>query len=319
MRLQIKRKVKKSTKKVKKETYKKDLEVVLNKNYKDESDYTQDDVVMELSKLRYGIINCCDIDKVVMADGNIEITQGWVEFILIMLDALIERHPKDFGKLLQKYQVTNQLFCVDTLYGKYSFDAEYQYKAFKIYNSGYYLEAVLNSETIFNAVIGLANALDYQLGDIKVHLINKKYPTVKLNFDTLVDKEEIVDIYSIDSYLKDGIHLVSVDLDGEEVKLHRIDVALAVYCNWLSRNYSKDELLAIDKVGNTYITINNNEVSNAYALENKELAITTDCNTEDIVEFIKKSIEQLELRKDILRFKFRLLKKKDELKEWEID
>lgn len=291
----------------------------IRKDYNDTTEYKHDNIEMDLTKLSYGIIDSCDVDALLLPDGTIRISNSWLEVLLIMLDAVIENHPDDFVKLFEENAVTNQFFCVDKVYGKYTFEKE-QYKAYKIFHSGYYLEAILNNANIFSAILGLTKCLEISLDEIKFHLRNKKYKDITLNFDMLEETESIVDINGLASMLKDGIHLVAIDILGVSTSVHRIDVVLMVFCNWAYENYGIGKVKSLGKHGNTGISLGDNtEDIPSTQIKNSELHVYTDGDQNDIIQFIKNSMNKLEIGTDKIRFKFRALKKKGELKEWELN
>lgn len=306
MKLNVKYNSKKKSGSIKKkntESSKKNKGPKLLKNYKDNSEYIYDNIELDLTKMRYGVIGSCNVDALILPEGTIKIENSWVEVLLVMLDTLISQG--EFQKKLEIYGITNQFFCVDTVYGKYTFEGE-QFKAYKIFDSGYYLEAVFSNENIFNAIVGLTKALDITLDGIKFHLRNKKDTRTELRFNILEERESIVNIGGLADKLKAGIHMVSMNIDGTKTIVHRIDVALVVFCKWILENVRSDIIEKIESVGKTRICKSNNvkkDEKNTKITE--EYSVCTSGNEDEIIEFIDKTMKTIGLEKNQLEFKFR--------------
>jgi len=301
--------------------------------YNSTSPYNVRRATIDLTKLTYGIIDSCELTSINMMDGQISLSNSWIELLLIMIDALIENKPDNFIELLSMHNVTNQWFCIDKYYGKYTFEYENP-KVYNIYNSGYYLEAIFNNSNIFHAIIGLTRCLGYQLNEIQLNIrnpkIDKNINEIEFNPTMLETEESIVDIDGVYSMLKSGIHLVGMQILGSNAKVHRIDVALMLFCNWIYDNYGISRFSTIKNIGNTGISLectsedeeNENGNKNQVQYEqirNSGIYVYTDLNNEDIIKFIKNTLKSLNMDKSQLKFKFRALKEKNKLKEWEIE
>lgn len=321
MRLNVKynSKLTKTNKQKKANMEKKSKGPKISKNYADTSEYKHDNVTVDLTKLTYGMIDSCDVDYIVVPEGTVDLKGSWLQLLLFMIHNLITNYPDSFTQLLGDNEVTSQFFCIDKVYGKYTFDKE-QYKAYKIFDSGYYLEAIFTSDVIFRAILGLTKSLGISLDEIQFHLRNKKFKDIDLNFNLLEDTETVVNINEVSSMLKQGIHMISIDILGVSTRVHRIDVALVVFCNWIYENYGIDKLISIGKNKNTGISVGSNkEDIPSTAIKDSGAFVYTDGNEEDIVAFILNSLDKLEIGYDKIKFKFRALKKKEELKEWECE
>ncbi|MBO5386847.1 MAG: hypothetical protein J6A59_01710 [Lachnospiraceae bacterium] len=320
MRLNVKHKqaLTKTDKQKKANEEKKSKGPKISKDYMNRTEYKHDNVQLDLTKLKYGIIESCDVDAVILPEGTIQLKGSWLELLIVMLDTLYNRDRDNFIQNLGLYEITNQFFCVDKIYGKYSFDTE-QYKAYKIYDSGYYLETVLTSDNIFNALIGLCKSLGIRIDEFKIHLRNKKYKNLDINFSTLEEKEVIVSIDGVEENLKDGIHMVAIDILGVITRIHRLDVALVAICKWAYDNYGEDKLSAVGNYNNTGICKMNAVDDRDYTpISNSSLCVYSDNNRIDMINFIKLVMNKLDIGKDKIKFKFRALKVEKELKEWEV-
>ena len=321
MKLNVKYKKKqtKTTKQKKKEDEKKQKGPKLSKNYKDESEFICYKESIDMTKMRYGMIDSCNVIAVELNDGIINLNNSWIELILIMLSMVIETKGEKALQILAENEVTNQNFCVDKVYGKYTFDSN-QYKAYKIFDTGYYLEAIFTNESIFSAIYGLLKCINIPLDEINFVLINKKNKEEKLNFNNLKDIEYIVKSDEVAFNIKSGIHLIEIKIEKEVTVVRRLDVALVAICNYIYDNTSEEEIVAkLDKLkhGNTGIDKTSDcKNKQNVRLKQSNLAIYTDNNTESIVEFIQKIEEEFKLD---IQFKFRALKDKNELKKYEVD
>lgn len=300
----------------------------LKSNYKSMSEFKLDNVELSLSKLSYGIIESTDVDILVLNEGSIQISKSWIEIIIIMVDNLLEDHPNDFNTLIEKYGVATRKFGISKQYGKYSFELGENYRAFKVFNRDYYVEAILDSETIFNVICGLSKCLGITSNDIKFHLRNKKYRDLDVNFNMVEEAEEIVTIDRLQEMLRKGIYMVAIECLGETTRVKDINLALLAYCNVIYDKYGEDSLLHLENNGSTYIDkyVEKEEQNEQEELDiissrirNSNIAIFTDENIIGIINFIQISMYLLGIENEQLRFKFKLLKPKEEQKEWEID
>jgi hypothetical protein len=255
-----------------------------------------------------------------LADGTIKLENSWIELILLMLSNVIDNNPDNFITLLSDYEITNQTFCVDKVYGKYNFDEDNQLVVYNIYNTGYYLEANFSNSNIFSAVIGLTKCLGIALNEMVLSIQKKGYNEIELNFDQLEETEIIVNINKLAENLKSGIHMVGIQILGVTTKVHRLDVALVVFCNWMYDNYGYMKMLQLPSYESTGICLeNNNEDKSCVAIRGSMISVYTDGNNDGIIRFIKDCMEYLNIDKDQVKFKFRALKEKDKIKEWEVD
>ena len=306
-----------STKKTSKS--KKDNGPKISSNYRSLKPLKSYNTIIDLTKLTFGVIDSCDLKNIVVANESLDIEGSWIGLILFMLDALIANKSKDeLNYTLTSNNVTHQMFCVDTMYGKYTFDEEMP-KVYNIYNSGYYLEAIFSNENIFNAIIGLSKCLGYALDEIQLNVSNSSMIDIALNFDLLEETESVVNINEITPYLKKGVHLVGMSILQSSISAHRMDTALLAFCNWVYDEYGMFKLTELTTCGNTGISLGDfKEDSLCEYIRGSQVFVFTDLDNKDIVKFFKKAMETLKIDKNQIKFKFRALKEKDKLKEWEI-
>lgn len=309
-----------STSKTKKKSSKNTKAVKLKSDYKDDSIVDIDNIELDLTQMKYGTITSCDVDRIITTDGVIEVQHSWLEVMLIMISTVIANYPDTFRESFEQNNVTNEFVIVDNVYGKYSFEKA-QYKAYKIPNTMYYLEYIDYSGYIFNTIVGLTKCLGIAFNQIKFHLNNKIYSD-KLNFTTLEEYEEIVGLNKVAEKLKPGIHMVSVNILGEIVQAHRIDVALVAICNKLYDEYGAFRLTTLPSNESTGIKLleDGDELNkNIIKIRDSEIGVYCDGDNEGIVKFLRESAMSLDLKDEQIQFKFRSLKDRKEIKEYEVD
>lgn len=290
-------------------------------NYSDMSEYNIESSEVDLTQLRYGMIESCNVKAICLDDEYIDINNSWIGLLMLMIQALMERNLDNFVEQLGNYEITNQFFCVDKVYGKYTFSGS-NYKAYKIGDTEYYLESTFETPYIFSALVGLTQALDIKINKIKFVLKNKNVVDFSQNFNLLSETEEIVDITHVKDKLKSGIHMVAVEILGVKTAAHRIDVVLYLFCNWVFENYGQLTTLSLSRVNNTGINLDTiPKGTKATPLINSGGAIQvfTDSNSDDIVDFIILNMKKLNMDKDNVKIKFRSLKDKKDIKEYEVD
>lgn len=303
-------------KKVNKEKKKKGPK--LSSIYNDISEYKVSRADLNFTQMRYGIINSCVCEGFIIDGGYVKLDNSWTELLLIMLHTIYENFPEKFIDKLGEFEITNSTFCVDKVYGKYSFDRQH-YKAYDIYDSGYILEAIFSSENIFNAINGMLKCLDIAYDKIQFSVKNPKYADIELNFDIVDTDELIVDINGLEKEYKSGTFLVSCEIMKATTKVNRLDVFLVIFCNWIFDNYGMIKLMQLPKLNGTGICLGETETNLACTyIRNSMVAVYTDNEPEDMYKFIKQSMKMLEIGNDKIKFKLRRLKKSEDKKEWEL-
>ena len=293
----------------------------LLKDYMDTSECNLDNVLLNLTQMKYGTVGSCNVDLVRTVDGDIKVKHSWLEVLLIMLSTVIINNPDNFERQFEDNAVTNMFFVVDKVYGKYSFEQE-QYKAYKIPNTDYYLEYLDNSGTVFEALVGLTKCLGIPLDQMQFHLRNKIYSDSNLRFNILEETESIVGVDKLTEMLKPGVHMVSVEIFGEVVIVHRLDVALLAICNKFIDEFGAFRLSTLQSNDSTGIKVieDGDELNkNIIRLRDSEIGVYSDGDQGGMVQFLIDSVLQLNLEDNQLRFKFRALKDKNTLKEWELE
>lgn len=319
MALKLKSKSKKAVKKVTKKKTTKDKSVKICKYYSDIEEVKFLDLDVTLDKLRYGHIIYCDVSRVTLVDGNIDINNSWIELLLIMIDTVRVNYPDTFLEVLMKNEVTHQNFCIDNKYGKYSFDKD-NFKAYKIFDSGYYLEAIFNVENIFWAIIRLAKCLGIELDKMSLKLYNKNYTKEDIKLKELEEETTVVIVSQSKEFFKKGIHLVNMNINGTHISVHRIEAVLAAFCNYIHDTYGVEGLKKLSKNGKTRISYTNTLDSESnMEIKHSGVYVYSDCEVESIIEFIVSSMNNIDMDKSDVKFYFRKLKLKEDKKEWEIE
>jgi hypothetical protein len=323
LRVKTKQKLTKTDKQKRANIEKKSKGPKLSKDYFNMDPFKLDRGTVDLTKLRYGMIESCDLLSVTTMEGVIELKGSWLELVMTMMATVIDGKPDEFMRDFTNYEVTNQTFLVDKIYGKYTFDSKEQYKVYNIYNTGYYLEAIINSKNIFSAIVGLCKIIGITFDNIQFNIQKIGINEVKLNFDSLEETESIVNINGVTDKLKVGIHLVGIQILNVNTIVHRMDMALLVFCNWVYDTYGEDTLSKLISNSSTGIQQKgNNENIEEFmyqTIKNSSIQVYTNGDTDGIIKFIRDNIQQTGLNTEQVRFKFRALKQKAELKEWEVE
>jgi hypothetical protein len=182
------------------------------------------------------------------------------------------------------------------------------------------LEAIFNESNIFQAIVGLSKISGISLDEFKIGIERKDYKEIKLSFDMLEETESVVTISGVASMIKEGIHLVGISLMGVNIEVHRLDVVLWHFCNWVHDSYGEIKLLMLPKYASTGIVMEGNQTDKSYMrIKNGRAYAYTDGDNMGIIKFIRDSMNGLGIGEEHIKFKFRALKKKDELKEWELE
>jgi hypothetical protein len=311
----------------------------LLKNYKTMETCKYDTLEIPVSKLSYGIINSCEIKTFITPEGRIELTNSWLELLIILLDTLISNsdNTKQLSETLQMFQITNQFFMVDKTYGKYTLDGK-SYKAYKIYDSGYYLEYIDESQYVFEAMIGLMQANNLSTVDTTIKLENKNYNklTIKdkdeLEFTRINTYKEIVELPNLLDKLNEfktnnkKMHLLSIEIYGVTTTLHRIDASFLTYCTWLNSKVNNSESLYNTikdlRVSNTFISKDSKKSEDydkdknigtdnvdtnikSSKITGTDLVVYTDLNESDMITYMIESAKLFNFDISRIKFKFR--------------
>lgn len=313
MRLKTTRKtVKKSnstgTEKQTRKKNSKEPKIVKNFNSKDKFRAIKADI--DLTRLTYGVIEGHKLEYVNTPDGVIYLNDSWIEFILLMLYNVIINNPSNFQMLLAENNVASQTLFVDKVYGKYTFEASRQYKVYEIYNTGYYLESLFESSDIFSAVIGLCKICGFALDEVKLSIEDKEYIEKKLNFDLLEDGEIVAKISDVASMQKQGMRMVEFSFMGVNASVHDIMLVAYMFAKWTFDTYGDEGLLKLPKYKSTGISKSmTREDVNYMQVKGSELFIYTDGNDSGIIKFIQDGLNKLLISEDLMKFKFKALKK----------
>ena len=322
MRLNVKHssKLSKTDKQKKANKEKKSKGPKLLKNYRDLSEPKFDKASVNFTSMTYGVIEHCDL-KSVKLENNIITVDGWVELLILMLYNVISNHPNNFKDILANYEITNMFLCVDNVYGKYTFEQK-QYKVYNIYDTGYYLELIEDSEIIFEALLALTKSMNIVFTEIEFNVCNKLLNALNTDFKHVLNNEIIVGIMDVPEYLVGGNHLISVEFLDETIFAHRLDILLVAFCNKLYDTYGIVGLKSLSSSDSTGICeITDDDITNEHIVRIKEsnIGIYTDGDNLEILQFIINSMLKLGLSIDDIKFKYRQLKLDGTKKEWEVD
>lgn len=320
MRYQTYKKPKGKTEKQKKiNKEKKSKGPKINAMYKDTSPYNVAGVDINLTVLRYGIIDSCNVTSITVNDEVIPLKNSWVEAVLIMFDTLVENYPDSYIQKCIEFEITGQDLVLDEYYGKYNFDG-INYKAYKLYNRELYVESTFNYDCIFRALVGLTKALDIKLDEIQFHVIGKDYKESRLNYASVSKGEKIVNVDELFNTLNlQGHHLVSMKLFDSVIEVHRIDVVLIAFCNIMYDTLGDDIELLGGNDSSGICRTGDPEYSNTMAIRGSHLSVYSDLDTLGIIEFMQESLGKVNQTSNELKFKFEFIDLDAPKHEWEID
>ena len=294
-----------------------------------------------LNNLTYGHIINSDVTQINLSGDRLDIQESWVGLLLLMLDTVRVNNEKDFLNILMDNEVTDQTFCVDKRYGKYTFDVK-AYKAYNLFDSGYYVESTFNYDVIYKVIINLAKLLKLEPELFSLHLKHKEYNKVDILLDELEETSVAVSIGEALPYFKNGDFLMDISITNTSaraqelvtqmlsgktnsimniVKVHHIQEVLMIFLNHAYDNYDEKKVSKLALIeGRTYLrTSKTFENLPSMQIRNSKFEVYSDLDTEGVLKFIEESMRILDMNKDDIKLYFRKHKKKEELKEWEIE
>lgn len=304
----------------------------LHKNYSDITELKLVEIEQTINKLKYAHVLYYNLDSVEVDNSIIKLDNGWIELIMLMLDTVRVNNENNFINYLMENKVTTQSFCVDTKYGRYNFEVD-NYRAFKLYNSEYYVEAIFNVENIFHTIVRLAKCMGIAPEKIKFKMINKEYSIERLELIQLEEESIQVNIKDSLNYFKRGIYLMNIKIsnsiqelfeekDSVNVKIHNIQSMLYIVINYFYDTYKEEGLKKLTNLkGDTYVSVRNDDDNDkpCRKIKNSDYYIYTDCEPKSTLLFIERAMSLLGMdRNDIILY-FKRLKTKEEKKEWEVD
>ena len=114
-------------------------------------------------KLKLNMIDSGTPVKVNYRGEIISITEGWPEFVLLMLGYIYDCYPTSFMKALERGHVTSQNFDVTKYPPAYN---SYNNEKYMIPNSPYYLMTNMTPSAVLKAVQGFPEALEIEDEDL---------------------------------------------------------------------------------------------------------------------------------------------------------
>ena len=289
----------------------------LRKDYRALTPCRAEKAELDITKMTFGFIDSHEVKYVKTVDGTIQLKDSWLELVLIMLNMVISENRSHYSDILCKYEITSQTFIVDKNYGVYTFDNNKKYKVYKIFDTGLYLESLLDNSDIFLAIVGLIKACGMALDEMDFGLVSKEYIERKLDFNKLADGEHIVGISDVASSVKSGMLLVEISIMGERLEIHDFNLLLYVFCKWIYENYGEGQLLKMPKHKGNGVSLNCDNPDVKYTqLIGSKFYIYSDLNTSGIIRFIKSAIEKLGISEDTIKFKFKSLKELEAKQPW---
>lgn len=286
--------------------------------YKSMDSRSIDNESIDLSKLNYGIINDCDLEKLILADGEIKLQNSWTEAVIFLISCIIEQYPDSFKQELMNFGITHDNFTVDTFYGKIAFESSKYQKVYQIYNTKYYLEAIFNIDNIYNAITGSVKCLGIAPKGMQLFVRNRKQKQAELTFGTVNSNEIIVNIIELLDKLKSSNgSIASFELFDTTYKLKSIVESFVIFCNVMYEHYGKD-IANMDICGNTWIGFNDEATDiQSMAIKDGICRAYSDGNEDDMLALMISMINKLGLDSSIARYKISTIEM--QVKPWDID
>lgn len=300
--------------------YKEYMKSALGKHYRDISEFRLKKASVTLKQLKFGTIESHKLLSVQIGLDTITLKSSWVEFLLIMLSEIINESKDNVKGTLCKANITNSNFCVDKMYGNYSLGGK-RYTIYKIFDTDYYLEAILEPEVIFVAMVHMIKHLEIDIQALKFNIeANNIKERIKEEATQKIETGEvvIVDIDGAYNKFEENIFLVEVSILGEAVKAHRIEEVLLIFCNKVFDKFGLDNILKLEN--NKYTGICVSELTAPYPcsrIRNSLALVYTNGDSEGILEFIGNAMDILSIPREDIKFAFR--GNRDTKHEWEVD
>lgn len=272
-----------------------------------------------VDKLCYKHIIYCDILSIKLGDEEVELVtkeeiqkkldgenielNSWVRLLLLMLSTIHANHPDNFVDYLMEKDITSQEFCVDTKYGKYTFD-EVNYKAFKIFNTNFYLEARFTFDIIYKAFTSMLDLLGMNRKETSVQLMNNVFNT---NDKVIYELEQYCQVHA---NVQDALSRMNKNSNIKGVKILGVGADIAsdsmipvVFLNVLKTNYKDNIEEVFDnlcKIGKTKVlkepSENTKEKCHIISIgNNKKYYLYSDGEKESIFRFLITSMNNLKI------------------------
>lgn len=357
MRLQLESNEKQVKEKVKKKSTSKKLTNTekiykkLSKNYSDKIKFIYSDVTIQISNLQYNHIINCKPSYISTVNGVVDV-DSWNELLMYLIDTFrvnslnsslrkdIEDNKKslkdsDFSKrkinlennenksrdkfilALAEYEITQRDFMVDKIFGKLDFEKEI--KAYRLYDTDYYIESCMSTEVIFDVIVKTLYALNMNFDECAVHLVN--------NGDT----DEVEELHlktvvkTVDKMYKSGFNdlkanreVISAIFSGmdEEKFSNNTDVEINtkvayMIFKFITDNYGIESIKELTKHrGKTRLTINVNMGNGVEFKKDSDIIYGyTDSNFKGLLEFIDLAVKTLNINKEYIKFKYKVVDK----------
>lgn len=288
---------------------KKTIEKGLYKNYKDKRMFDGPPQLLKMNKLRYGIIDGAKLNSVELPDGEIKLDKSWVGLMLLMLDTLFQKVGKSgYKETLTVNKITSQKFNVEPVYGKYEFNGDI-YDAYNIFETGYYLELVEDSDVIYRALVGLCRALEIDYEDIRFNIEQKEEdlgityvddPEIKV-LQTKRNNYVSINKMNIRHFRDYKLEEVLFTEKGESYKITDTNVLLVLFIKWAVNEYDYADILHLprtDKIGVSLINESDTDIKigNIYLYYRGGI--------EDINKFIRQSCKHLGIKDNEIVVKY---------------
>lgn len=216
----------------------KDRKKTLSKDYESLKRYTGEKKTIKIKELTYGIIDSTNLIGIKTDSESLKIENSWTGAIIFMLSML--ESLGDFENKLSDYGITNGDLIVDKNYGKIDFSKKY--KAFNIYESGYYVELNYRCNVIFEAIVRLTKAIGLEDIQFIIERMDREKVESKKRYNLSIK-------YFEKKHVNDVIGIV---INGNEYLTNNVEGAMTEFVKHLRGNIKSYKSTGIDETGKTY-------------------------------------------------------------------
>lgn len=264
----------------------------------------------------------------IKGDGDIELTDSWIEFIMLMLGTIYSTNPEIFITRLVDHKVLSDSFEVTTKPVHYPESSEVKYAIYKLTDTPYYLEIHNNSEGIIESIIGLLRTLRINPSDVTVDIkpIERKRvgesistePTIT-SYDDIKQIETTKTLYEImrasnqAGYGLSEINISAITIFGYKQKAKSTTHAMHLFMIWSLQSYGKPLEQAAFKLSSDTIGLKNKhdieEIIGGYeVIQLGENYIYTSGDNSSTLRFIYNIAMEVGLSPELIEITYKELK-----------
>lgn len=279
-------------------------------NFRNEDIEIATGVYLDLTRLKYGHIKNGIITRVAIYGQVIDLNDSWAELEILLLGTLHSRlkSNKEFFETLVKCEVCSVNTSVSESFGKISTDEGQKVFAYKIFDTGLYLETNLNVEDTFNMITRIVKELGIPYENFQYVLDEPERIGLRLsNIRTVISE---VGVDGLLNKLKSSTRVVGFRMFGNRVNVISFDDMIYSIIRILLKSFGDNALEYMRSNSQVGLCINKKLKdftyrSLEYTVESGEelfmyLGNSVDKQMKE-VDFLEGICEELELNEDDLR------------------